>query len=149
MKSKQVVGDGYNKKSKVESVQWITRVIPLILEKPIPLSDLYDMLNTGENVQLDSLLYEHPSIFVRKNVVYFEPFEENIKNIYELLQFIRESFPRTFRKTDFLGIYKYVAADLSKLIYSKDVLAVEDFVFYNFPTIVTLSPAYRDLWNEV
>lgn len=113
------------KKSKLNTVAWLTNVIFLLQRGDLDVDDLFEMTNTHRSEMCESLLYEHPSIRLEDGRVSFRRFAD-INNQEELLAFLKESFPSGARRIDLRGLYPFVDADLDELIFNGRIVFLDN-----------------------
>ena len=104
------------KKTKLNSVAWLTNVIFLLQRGDLDVDEVFEMTNTPRNEMCESLLFEHPSIGFVNERMSFQRFAD-INNQKELIVFLRERRPAGVRRIDMRGLYPFVDADLDELIF--------------------------------
>lgn len=112
------------KRQKLNSTRWLTNVIYLVQEGELKMEDIYAMTNTVPSQQCESLLYEHPSIHVARDVVSWKPFIR-VSDQHGLLQHFKESYPRPIRRIELRGLYPFVDVDIDELLFRKKIEIVD------------------------
>ena len=112
------------KKTKVNSVAWLSNVIFLLQRGDLSVDDVFEMTNTPRNEACESLLFEHPSIRVRDERASFQRFAE-INHKEDLLVFFRARRPAGVRRIDLRGLYPFVDADLDELIFRGELVHLD------------------------
>lgn len=140
------------KKLKVEPVDWLESVMDVLLASggDMAESELYNQTRTQPTEQTESLIIEHPSLYVRGGRVTFRPFC-TVQNQEQLLAMFRQTFPRAYRRVDLRGIYPFVNVDINELLFTGRCVVIDT----NTDAICATPPRTEvheklvDLWNTV
>ena len=144
------------KKVRIDADTWICNAVYLLEHAPsntMKFEQLCEATGYQPSEHITSLIVEHPSLVLQRGRVCLSPFCA-VRCSQALLKVLRDAFPRAFRRTDLLGLYTFVNADVDELLFESMLDVVDpkatSTAVYACPReeVVMASEGIRDLWRS-